>query len=172
MIRNMFIRKSRKHSFRVRCHERYLSLDFTWSVSIIVFCVWEKIEQYIFDWSIASYKNCKCMCQKYCVYFWPQIEKLLKTMEKFFEIKFANSYKNEYKWINIGSFKLILVLSDKDLLSFIEMKISILSLYSVDDGFTAKNFINGLFMQNNVCELRTKFRNLDSKIMQYVYKCS
>ena len=179
MITNMFTRKSREHNFRVRCHDWYLSLDFTWSVSIIVFvCAREDLTIYVFDRSLASW-NCKCMCQKDCLYFWPQIEKLLKTMEIFFVIKFANSYKNEYKWINIASFRidfsiirqrLVIIHCDEN--KYFNWQLNFISLYSVDDGFTTKNFSNGLFMQNSVCEFRTKFRYLDSEIMQYVYKCS
>ena len=119
------------------------------------------------------------MCQKDCVYFWPQIEKLLNTMEKFFEIIFANSYKNEYKWIDIASFRidfsiirqrLVIIHCDEN--KYFNWQLNFISLYSVDDGFTAKNFINDLFMQNSVCEFLTRLRNLDSEIMQYVYKCS
>ena len=119
------------------------------------------------------------MCQKDCVYFWPQIEKLLNTIEKFFEIKFANTYKNEYKWINIGSFRIDfsiirqrLVIIHFDENKYFNLQLNFYFLYSIDNGLTAKNFSNGLFMQNSVCEFLTRLRNLDSEIMQYVYKWS
>ena len=116
--------------------------------------------------------------KRLCVLLTPNW-KTIKHDGKVFEIKFANSYKNEYKWINIGSFRidfsiirqrLVIIHCDEN--KYFNWQLNFISLYSVDDGFTTKNFSNGLFMQNSVCELRTKFRNLDSEIMQYVYKCS
>ena len=81
---------------------------------------------------------------------------------------------NQFRLIQID-FSIIrqrLVIIHCDENKYFNWQLNFISLYSVDDGFTTKNFSNGLFMQNSVCELSTKFRNLDSKIMQYVYKCS
>ena len=81
---------------------------------------------------------------------------------------------NQYRLIQID-FSIIrqrLVIIHCDENKYFNWQLNFISLYSVDDGFTTKNFSNGLFMQNSVCEFRTKFRYLDSEIMQYVYKCS
>ena len=81
---------------------------------------------------------------------------------------------NQYRLIQIdfGIIRQRLVIIHCDENKYFNWQLNFISLYSVDDGFTTKNFSNGLFMQNSVCEFRTKFRYLDSEIMQYVYKCS
>ena len=157
---------------------KIFELGFYWSVSTIVFLC-EKTFKNIYLIEVLHHKNCKCMCQKDCLYFWPQIEKLLSTMEKFFEIKICKFIQ---EWIQMNQYRLIqidfsiirqrLVIIHWDENKYFNWQLNFISLYSVDDGFTAKIFINSVFMQKSVCELRKKFRNLDSKIMQYVYKCS
>ena len=81
---------------------------------------------------------------------------------------------NQYRLIPIdfGIIRQRLVIIHYDENKYFNWQLNFYFLYYIENGFTAKNFSNGLFMQNSVCEFLTRLRNLDSEIMQYVYKCS